>query len=289
MKRLAYIGSAAIVALAFSCKPSAAPDGPVLTVDSIALADSISIGLSSAEVTISGQYPDSGATALVDSTRRWLADCLSWGTFAGTARVIIPTKAEINNPQQLLAHLTKKLLASAERDFIDFNSSFPDTRLGYEYQISFEPAFMSDSLVTYVYNAYGYQGGAHGGSVAKTATFAASTGQILTYANAFLPDRRKELIARIRTALWEQYFRPTAADPGAPVSLEEALLINPQELDLPASGPQFGRDGVTFTYGQYEIAPYAAGMPACTIKYADLHPLLQAWVIPLVTDNSYTL
>lgn len=285
MKRLAYFGSVVIVALICSCKPTAAPDGPVLTVDSISLADSISYGNSSAEVTISGQYPDSGATALVDSTRFWLANCLSWGAFSGDKAVIKPTKAEINNPRQLLTHLAKQLLASAKRDFIEFDYSVPDSRFGYEYQINFEPTFMSDSLVTYVYSAYGYQGGAHGMSVTRAATFVAPTGLMLTYDNTFLPDRRKELIARIRTALWDQYFRPTAADPSSPASIDEALLINPQELDLPICGPQFGPDGITFTYGQYEIASFAAGMPSCTLKYTDLHPLLQAWVLPLITTN----
>lgn len=282
MKRLLYLAAVSAVVLAASCGNESAPAGPVLTVDSLAVNDSLTYGRSSVEISISGLYPDSGATPLIDSTRRWLADCLSQGTFSEQKRIIAPTQAEIAQPKRLLEHLTKKLLASAKRDFIEFEYE-EDLSAGYEYQINFEPTYQSESLLTYAYNAYYYLGGAHGSSTTRVATFAVPSGVMLTYGNVFLPDRRKELIARIRNGLWAQYFSPTAADSTA--TLSDALLIDPAELDLPACAPEFGPNGVTFTYGQYEIAPYAAGMPACTLSYSDLHPLMQEWVIPLINNT----
>lgn len=279
MKRLLYLAAMSAALLAASCGNESASTGPILTVDSLAVNDSLAYGGSSVEISISGLYPDSGAMPMVDSVRRWLADCLSQGTFSEQKRIIVPTQAEIAQPKRLLEHLTKKIIASSQRDFIEFSYE-PDLRVGYEYQINFEPTYQSDSLLTY---AYCYLGGAHGSTISRAATFAVPSGVLLTYNNVFIPDRRKELIARIRQGLWEQYFSPTVADPKA--TLADALLIDPAELDLPACGPEFGPNGITFTYGQYEIAPYASGMPACTLSYTDLHPLMQAWVMPLITNN----
>ncbi|MDE6438615.1 MAG: RsiV family protein, partial [Muribaculaceae bacterium] len=38
--------------------------------------------------------------------------------------------------------------------------------------------------------------------------------------------------------------------------------------------PYFMKDGVVFLYQQYEIACYAAGMPACVIPYSALLPFM---------------
>lgn len=274
MKRIMYMVAIAAAGLACGCKPSAENQGPVLAAEAVELTDSLNYGRSSAEVTIAGQYPDSGVPVLLDSCRQWLAECLSWGAFSTSKPLIHPTRAEIAEPNRLLAHLAKKILDSARRDFIEFESE-PDLNAGYEYQISFEPTWISDSIATYSYTAYCYLGGAHGSTISRVASFATSTGRTLTFAEAFQPGRRKELIAKIRQGLWSQYFQPLcAADPEGPQSLDDVLLINPNELELPACNPSFGPDGVTFIYGQYEIAPYAAGQPACTIAYSELTPLM---------------
>lgn len=284
MKSLVYTAIAAVVAATTACNQNAAgTDAPALTTDTITLADSLNYEGSTAEVTINGRYPAAGAQALVDSARQWLAESLSWGTYSTDKPLIRPTQAQIANGAKLIDHVCGKLLASAKRDFIYLAAD--SIKTGYEYQITFAPAYEGDSLLTYEYNTYCYLGGAHGGAVARVATFTVPGGRLLTYANTFLPDRRKELIMMVRNALWQQYFRPTAGDEGAPSTLREALLIDPDSLDLPICGPQFGPTGVTFTYGQYEVAPYAAGMPACTLPYAELRPIMCPEVLPLLPAN----
>lgn len=283
MKHIIYPVAIATVCLACACKSVNENPATVLTTEALELTDSLNYGRSSAEVTISGQYPDSGVPLLIDSCRQWLAKCLSWGAYSTSRPLIHPTRAEIANPKQLLAHLSKKILDSARRDFIEFESE-PDLNAGYEYQISFEPTWISDSIVTYSYTAYGYLGGAHGGTTSRVASFAVSTGRTLTFSEAFQPDHQKELIAKIRGALWNQYFQPLcAADSEGPQTLDGVLLINPHDLELPLCNPSFGPNGVTFIYGQYEIAPYASGQPACTIPYAELTPLMTERAANLLT------
>jgi hypothetical protein len=46
-------------------------------------------------------------------------------------------------------------------------------------------------------------------------------------------------------------------------------------MPLPQCPPLFTKDGVRFIYGQYEIAPYAAGMPDFTVPYNKLEKFMK--------------
>jgi len=285
MKSLAYTAFMAALALTTACgQKTGDSDAPALLTDTVTMADSLVFGGSTAEVTINGRYPAGGEPALVDSTRRWLAECLSWGTYYSNDKPLIaPTSAQIADGGKLIGHVGKKLLATAKRDFIFLAAD--SISVGYEYQISFAPVYEGDSLLTYEYSTYCFQGGAHGGAVARVATFTVPDGRLLTYSNSFLPDRRNELVSKVRNALWQQYFQPSAVNEGAPKTLSEALLIDPDSLQLPICGPQFGPAGVTFTYGQYEVAPYSAGMPSCTLPYSELRALFRPEIVPLLPSS----
>lgn len=287
MKNLAYMAITAAAMLTAACSGSGSGvQTDALLTDTVTVADSMAYSGSTAEVTISGLYPSSGgAPRLTDSVRAWLADCLSWGTFTTEEPLIHASRQEIANGQLLIDHVNRKLLAAAKRDFIYLAGD--SVKAGYEYQINFAPDFRSDSLLTYEYSTYCYLGGAHGSSVSRAATFVVPTGELLTYDNVFRPESRRELIEMVRTAVWEQYLSPLAAQEGGGASLKETLLIDPDALELPICGPQFGPEGITFTYGQYEIAPYAAGMPSCTLSYSRLKPLMRPSIIsllPLLTE-----
>lgn len=284
MKKLAYMALAVAAALVAACdgkgKGSATE---VLLTDTITVADSMNYSESTAEVTISGLYPAGGVQPMVDSVRLWLSECLSWGTFTTDVPLIHASRREITDGQLLIEHVNQKLLAAAKRDFIFLAGD--SIKAGYEYQINFTPNFRSDSLLTYEYSTYSYQGGAHGNAVVRAATFVVPAGKRLTFDNIFLPGTTREVIAMIRSGLWEQYFKPSADREGAPTTLKGSLLIEPDDMQLPICGPQFGADGITFVYGQYEIAPYAAGMPSCTLPYSSLRNLLRPEILPLLPST----
>ena len=56
--------------------------------------------------------------------------------------------------------------------------------------------------------------------------------------------------------------------------LKEWLLLESDIIPFPAMSPEPSDEGLVFTYGQYEIAPYVAGMPNFTIPYADIEQYL---------------
>ena len=55
-----------------------------------------------------------------------------------------------------------------------------------------------------------------------------------------------------------------------PEELDNYLFLETGVVPFPAWTPYPSEDGLVFTYQQYEIAAYAAGMPEFTIPFADL-------------------
>ena len=118
---------------------------------------------------------------------------------------------------------------------------------------------------------YVYMGGAHGGVTgAGCLTFDKKTGRLV---ESFLDaDCAGNIQPLIRAGLME-YFS------GADIevtddNLDDFLLLDGDLIPLPAWQPFPAADGLVFTYQQYEIAPYAAGMPSFTIPAAKLEQYL---------------
>ena len=65
----------------------------------------------------------------------------------------------------------------------------------------------------------------------------------------------------------EQYFEVKTEK-----EFNDMLLVNNGTLSFPVNPPYFEEKGVCFLYQQYEIAPYAAGMPQCLIPFETLRP-----------------
>lgn len=72
-------------------------------------------------------------------------------------------------------------------------------------------------------------------------------------------------------------LQPKEADGEMEITQEELdnyLFLESGVVPFPAWTPYPSEDGLVFTYQQYEIAAYAAGMPEFTIPYADILPYL---------------
>lgn len=279
----------AFLMMAVSCsngKTSGSGDSDAeFATDSVAVADSLTIGSNDAKATIAGMYPHEGQGALGDSVRAWLAKVMEESTAfspdAPAAGVAAPTA----DGMTLITACRDSAMAMMRGNLTDLvESGFTDISMSNEIDITFGPTYQSDRLLTYYLTSYAYMGGAHGGTMAYNATFDKSNGEILTYDKIFLPESRQALIDMIKGGLWTQYFCPEGDD--SIHDLSEALLIDPNSLELPAMLPAFGPEGVAFTYGQYEIAPYAAGMPSCILSYDSLRPFMRPDVAALLPDSA---
>ena len=114
-------------------------------------------------------------------------------------------------------------------------------------------------------------GGAHGGVTgAGCITFDKSTGSII---EQFIdPGSEEDIQPLLRKGL-VGYF----VDADSQVNdsnLDECLLLEGDLIPLPAWQPYPCEEGLVFVYQQYEIAPYAAGMPAFTVSFEEIAPYL---------------
>lgn len=240
-----------------------------IATDSVRLSDSLIVSGCKATVSISGQYPSDGPRPLLDSVRTWLASSMFSVIPSAKISEFTSDNELLSSGKALADSCAKRLLAEARNDFKNFGAD--GGRVDYEYVYSFGPLFESDRVSSFFITCYTYTGGAHGSTVSPDRSFDNNTGEMLTFDNIFRDDARDRLLTMILNGLWRQYFKPSAA-PGA--TLDDMLLVSRREMSLPQNPPVFMSDGIAFTYQQYEIAPYAAGLPRCVIPYAELKPLM---------------
>lgn len=255
------------LAVAASCSGTGKGNatGNRLFTDSVSYVDSAKVGCSSTKVSITGLYPAGGPGCLVDSTRQWIATqlCIAAGA---------------NDGQKLVDSYGSQLLDSFKNELDDYAAD--GICISSEYMAEFRPVYHTDSLTTYLFKNYQYEGGAHGISLASSRTFVNSSGIALTADEIFLPESKNAVIAMVKDALWSQYFKEIADEWSR--TFGEMLLINPDSLNYPTLPPYFMKDGITFTYQQYEIAPYAAGMPSCVLPYNAVRHLLRPAAAALI-------
>ena len=263
---LASIG-AAVFGLA-SCSSGCGSGAEAFETDSVRWADSLVMDGCRAKVDIKGFYPTNAKTALADSVRAWIVERLENGVYGNSGfRVSV---SSIEDGKKVVEECGNTIMDFVKTDFDGFVAD--SIAVQYEFDFSFGQEFRSDSLLSYVFTDYVYLGGAHGGSLGVGQTFNVNSGERLTNANIFEPDKVEAVIELVKDGLWNQYFKENA-DEGS--TLGDMLIINPDTLALPAFPPMFDDKGLVFTYQQYEIASYADGMPSCTLSYDRLKPLMR--------------
>ena len=207
-----------------------------------------------------GEYPTGGNEQLVRSIQKWINQQMG-GTYEG----------ELSDTTAMFQHYADKLLDDTDLDMLrQMTEDSIECCMEYE----FHPVWQSDSLITYTMTSYWYGGGAHGGTVVLGTTMRKSDGY--QYGWDMLKSDA-DLTHEIHSGL-KKYFEVKSEE-----ALYEQLILTDDwetptstEIPLPDSAPWIEADGMHLIYQQYEIACYAAGMPALTIpwkrlgKYCDL-------------------
>ncbi|MCM1021096.1 MAG: DUF3298 and DUF4163 domain-containing protein [Muribaculum sp.] len=221
------------------------------TTDSASYADSIQVGKIKATASVDLLYPTSGNQATVDSVNSWINDQLNIRNHTFT------------NATDVAKYAVKLQLDSTSAEISPMAKEYPDYQTEYETNLMIGKAFENDKVITLFSTAYIYTGGAHGSTLYNNASFQIGNGQQLGW-NMFKPESMPELTLLIKKEIMNQYFK---ADEEKGI---DYLLVKESEFPLPKTQPAMFKDGISFTYQQYEIAAYAAGMPNCTIPYSEL-------------------
>lgn len=232
--------------------------GEEVKTDSIVIIDSMRQYGIMAKVNIKADFPTDGNFLAVNSIREWMSEQMG-GTFAGTPE----------NGKAMLTHYAQQALQDlndCSKDFGTEDSAFIEGMV-FDTDIQIEKIHETDQYVTYYYYEQGYSGGAHGWRIAHGQTFRKSDGRRVGL-DFFQNEELENLASILKKQLLKDYFENDTAE------FRNAMYDYYTTLPLPEYPPYFTKDGVSFVYQLYEIAPYVAGMPSCELPYSAIEPML---------------
>ena len=219
----------------------------------------------SGEYKIVVDFPTSGNPILVNAIREYISESLgisyagemennmqgSYSGDLGDGQKMIDYYFDLKYKEFKNAH--DEMAEHMQGDTPTFAS---ETEIHYLYE--------TDKFVTYEMKKYEDMGGAHGGTFISGMTFRKSDGRRVDW-ELFT----KSMQDVIKKGL-KKYFEVNTDE-----ELENSLsLENTYMLPLPATPPVFTKEGVLFTYQQYEIAAYAAGLPSFIVPYDEAKSLM---------------
>lgn len=261
MKKYAIVLCAA--ALIISCTNNQGGTGQngadALTTDSIKYEKEE--GRCQAELKV--DYPVEGNSNLKSAVAEYLSEELG-GTYEGN----------LNDGKAMVDFYGEETMKSLKDLYAETYKQAEGDAPGFAETITIKKADETDSWVTFTKTFYSYTGGAHGISAAMGTTFRKSDGRRFGY-DMLKNTEAPEFRALIKNGL-KKYFSQSSEQTETDQQLKE-LLLTENDIDylpLPQTQPYLSEDGVVFTYQAYEIAPYAAGLPAFVIPYSDITPYL---------------
>ena len=133
--------------------------------------------------------------------------------------------------------------------------------------ISYEEFWYSDDIVSLVFDIFEYPGGIHGYTLFQTYMFNLNTQKVLTLNDLFLPDGDPFAViapsveAKLTEQLgvWANFSRIETGTGNDPENYRAFAL---------------DQDALLFYFGDYQVAPYAAGPQTVTIPLTDLSTIL---------------
>ena len=262
------IATTATVLSACSSKPVAeAEKSAPFSTETTQWADSATVDKSSVTVSIRAQFPSKGPSDLVNATRSWVASAL-----ACSDTLIAGVHEHENDAKDLFSYVGGELIKESKADLRTINTP----GLTYEFIWDITTPVASDTCVTYSSTFYCYTGGAHGSTQIIQNTFDAR-GIPFTTETMFAPESLETLRQLVAANLASQYFHETSVE-----TMKANLILTGDNVPLPSADPAFYPNGIRFIYQQYEIAPYAAGLPECTIPYSVIRPYLSPAAAALI-------
>ena len=221
----------------------------------LSVADSVEQKHIMGTIKIEVDFPETGNFFVINNIREWMSEQMG-GSYEGG----------LDNGPKMLEHYKNAALKDFRENILP--DAPPIKGISCYKELKITKLCETDRYVTYEYTNEGYSGGAHGWNIAIGQTFRKSDGRRIDY-NIFREESKDELAALVKDNIFSQYFESDAKE------MENLLTMeNNDYFPLPESAPIFREDGVEFVYQQYEIACYAAGMPACVISYDLLEPFM---------------
>lgn len=204
-----------------------------------------------ADCVITMEYPAERSTPLAKAVMGYIAETLGYENLN-----------TLPQPSELLERVGEKTfneLCDMAREASEGGATdgFP-----YTDETHIKKIYESKNLVTFTTESYSYWGGAHGSMAFTPSTFTKDEGETLGF--SIFKDTKSSKFKKVLKSGLKKYFEIKTDE-----ELKEMLFLEGDidDIPLPKTPPYFTKDGIVIVYAQYEIAPYAAGMPEITIPY----------------------
>ena len=158
------------------------------------------------------------------------------------------------------------------------------TEMSYEQMDSVAVSYNEKGILCMTNQSYNYMGGAHGGSAITYKILDAKTGKTLDIKDFFKPNTEAELLKIGEACFRKQWLPEMELATDAPMNEENGLWFGGVAMDETdkdkgkfylAKEVGISPKGFEFVYQQYEIGPYAIGMPSFTISFEEVKTLLK--------------
>lgn len=284
MSKIFAVGLAVLAAAA--CRPSGGKD---LQTETVNYEDSTA----HADLSIQVELPVAGQGAAADRIRASLTEVMDGqlshiGSYE-EERLFPAFEGDFSKTESLVMYYRDKALEAigqlSQEDYdervnsIEENDGLTDGQRkeiladmpGWEYDFSLLKDRETDRYVVFLSQDYVYLGGAHGGVVGRGGlTFDKKEGALV---EKMVDSANLDAVQPLLRKGLSQYFSDNEMEV-APEELDNILFLETGVIPFPAWTPYPSEEGLVFTYQQYEIAAYAAGMPEFTVPYADILPYL---------------
>lgn len=144
----------------------------------------------------------------------------------------------------------------------------------YEYDIQANLENGRDSIWNYTVTTFESTGGAHPNTYSKWLNIDAVSGKVLTAEDAFKKEAEKKICDLILQALIEEVNTRMKTDTIRTIEDLRSIGILLESDPYIPENFLLGKDGVSFLYNRYEIAPYASGDFKLTIPYNEIETYL---------------
>lgn len=245
-----------------------ADHGTTVATDSIGRAPSDS----HCAVELSADWPRDGQQPLTDSLRAYITAELAafYMPNPDGATTDHPAyKGDTADGKAVIDYYAESILEDMQAAYRLWTRETGDTSMYMIDQSSVRKTSENDSIVTYEASCYIFQGGAHGSNWIEGATFSKSDGhRIIIDLDPLEIDGMQPLL--------REGFNKYLKDNGQTITVDDiindGMFLTDGVIPLPSSPPFLTTEGVKFVYQQYEIGPYALGLPTFTIPLDKLKP-----------------
>lgn len=188
-------------------------------------------------------------------------------------------KGDTNDGKAVINFYGKANYAYLQAEAKQLSEEFGASVEGMAYDVSIRKIEDNPRYLTYVTSNYTFLGGAHGSSALYGATIAKSSGKVITQTVDTLKLTQMQPILR-RGVIG--YMHRNGDTNVTDQNLNDYLFVDNGILPIPAKEPYLAADGLHFVYQQYEIGPYAMGMPEFVVPYEEAESFMTPETLELI-------